>query len=79
MHFNIKKCNFIRFSQKKVINEVNYKMDDVSLVRIKSAKHFGITVSDTRWARHISEITLKANRTLGLIKRVYAQILRTSI
>jgi hypothetical protein len=35
----------------------------------------GILVTDDlRWSQHISEITLKANRTLGLVKRVCRDI-----
>ncbi len=48
----------------------DYILGHESLELVKTTKDLGITVSDdVRWGKHIAEITAKANRTLGLIKR----------
>ena len=45
------------------------------LDRVKSVKDLGISVTDNlRWSQHIQELSLKANRTLGLVKRVCRDI-----
>ena len=50
-------------------------MADAILDQVISVKDLGVLVTaDLRWMQHISEITLKANRTLGLIKRVCKNI-----
>ena len=65
----------MRFSHKKSITGIHYDMNGVLLDRVRSVKDLGILVTDDlRWAQHISEITLKANRTLGLVKRVCRDI-----
>ena len=75
MQFNIEKCKFMRFSHKKSITDIHFDMNGVLLNRVRSVKDLGILVTDDlRWAQHISEITFKANRTLGLVKRVCRDI-----
>ena len=55
--------------------DIHYDMNGVLLNRVRSVKDLGILVTDDlHWAQHISEITLKANRTLGLVKRVCNQV-----
>ena len=75
MQFNIEKCKFMRFSHKKSITDIHYDMNGVLLNRVRSVKDLGILVTDDlHWAQHTLEITLKANRTLGLVKRVCRDI-----
>jgi hypothetical protein len=46
-------------------------MKGTVLDNVKTVKDLGITVSDDlNWRLHISNITSKANKVLGLIKRV---------
>ncbi|CAB4021758.1 Hypothetical predicted protein [Paramuricea clavata] len=71
MKFNTNKCKVMRLSRKKIQSHVSdYILGHESLELVKTIKDLGITVSDdVRWGKHIAEITAKANRTLGLIKR----------
>ena len=71
MKFNTNKCKVMRLSRKKIQSHVSdYILGHESLELVKTTKDLGITVSDdVRWGKHIAEITAKANRTLGLIKR----------
>ena len=75
MQFNTKKCKFMRLTHKKSFKHIHYDMNGDLLDRVKSVKDLGISVTDNlRWSQHIQEITLKANRTLGLVKRVCRDI-----
>lgn len=50
-------------------------MADVILDHVTSVKDLGVSeMADLRWMQHISEITLKDNRNLDLIKRVRKDI-----
>ena len=71
MKFNTDKCKAVRLSRKRTVQNINYTLDNKRLECVKSVRDLGTTVyADLRWSQHISEITSKANRTLGLIKRV---------
>ena len=57
-------------SRKHIVQNINYTLDNKRLECLKSIRDLGTTVYvDLRWSQHISEITSKANQTLGLIKR----------
>ena len=48
-----------------------YKLDDQPLVSVSSYSDLGILVSNTlTWGNHIEEMVSRANKTLGLIKRI---------
>ena len=71
MNFNVSKCCSIHFTQ-----AITYKMEntyylyDTPLLSLDHFKYLGITLqSNLRYDRHIQDITAKANRTLGLLRR----------
>ena len=71
MNFNVSKCCSIHFTQ-----TITYKMEntyylyDTPLLSLDHFKYLGITLqSNLRYDRHIQDITAKANRTLGLLRR----------
>ena len=72
MTFNASKCKTLHISRKKTLSCVQtYDLGGQHLECVKHTKDLGITVScDLQWGKHIELITSKANRTLGLIKRV---------
>ncbi len=54
--------------KKTVLN--NYKIHGHTLEHVTYAKYLGITItSDLKWENHINNITQKANRTIGFLKR----------
>ena len=58
-------------SRKKLTTDVTYTMKGSVLDNVRTVEDLGITVSDDfNWRLHISNITSKANKVLGLIKRV---------
>ena len=66
--FNAKKCKVLHFGNNN--KKRNYELNGTVLDGISVQKDLGIDVSDDlKSARHIDEIVLKANRTLGMISR----------
>ena len=47
-----------------------YSLHQQTLEQVQSAKYLGITITDDLdWGQHISEISSKATRTLGFLRR----------
>ena len=52
-----------------------YTIDNQSLDCVPFIMDLGVTVSnDLSWSRHIESIVAKANKTLGLVKRVCKEL-----
>ena len=50
-----------------------YSLHQQILEQVQSAKYLGITITDDLdWGQHISEISSKATRTLGFLRRAFA-------
>ena len=48
----------------------DYSLHNQTLENVQSAKYLGITISDNMdWGQHISEISCKATKTLGFLRR----------
>ena len=70
MQFNPSKCNIICISNKRRPPQRSYFFCGSKLEQVDSASYLGITVnSKLKWSEHISTISSKASRSLGLIKR----------
>ena len=76
MTFNPSKCKVMHMSRKKVCSSASlqYHLNDKPLESVTHISDLGVIVSkDLSWANHIEDICTKANKTLGLIKRVCAR------
>ena len=70
MEFNIAKCNVLRVTRRHTPLIYNYKIHGHYLNVVDSAKYLGVHLSnDLRWNEHVNNITSKANKTLGFLKR----------
>ena len=70
MEFNQNKCMTMHISRKKLLSHTRYTLDGQPL-----KQDLGITVSsDLSWSKHIEITAAKANKTLGLIKRICRDI-----
>ena len=70
MQFNPSKCIIICISNKQSPPQRTYFFCGSKLERVDSASYLGITVnSELRWSKHISSISSKVSRSLGLIQR----------
>ena len=72
MKFNVAKCHFMRMPRhqhhKKIL--FDYSLHNQTLENVQSAKCLGITISDNMdWGQHISEISSKATKTLGFLRK----------
>ena len=70
MEFNPGKCQVLHVTRSMQPLQSNYTLHGQVLESVDSAKYLGINISeDLVWNDHIQEITGKANRTLGFVKR----------
>ena len=67
MRFNAKKCYILCIQQK---SSHFYQLDNEILQQVDSNPYLGLTISeDLQWKTHITNITKKANSTLGFLRR----------
>ena len=70
MRFNIAKCHILTVTRKRQALQYPYHMHSIPLERVSSASYLGITIShNLSWVKHIGNITSRAKRTLGLLRR----------
>ena len=70
MEFNPGKCQVLHITRSRQPLQSQYTLHGQVLESVDSAKYLGVNISqDLSWNHHINEITGKANRTLGFIKR----------
>ncbi len=70
MSFNPSKCQVIHITKRKTVIDTSYFLHNTKLEAVSSAKYLGVTISnDLTWNTHIDNITNKANRTLGFLRR----------
>ena len=60
--------------------QFNYTLHQQTLEQVQSAKYLGLTITDDLdWGQHISEITCKATKTLGFLRRNLAVVYKTLV
>ena len=72
MKFNVAKCHSMRVTRHQHHKQIlfDYSLHNQTLKNVQSAKYLGITISDNMdWGQHISEISSKATKTLGFLRR----------
>ena len=72
MKFNVAKCHSMRVNRHPPDKHIqfDYTLHQQRLEQVQSAKYPGITISDDLdWGQHISEISSKATKTLGFLRR----------
>ena len=71
MRFEPNKCKIMRVTR-KTTHKITYQytMEHTSLESVQAMKYLGVTISDDlRWNRHVADITGRANKLLGLLRR----------
>ena len=66
MKFNPEKCYVIHATKKKIPLKLNYKLHNHTLQPVDNSKYLGVTISNDL---DINNITTKANKTLGFLRR----------
>ena len=70
MAFHPEKCVVIQVASKRRTISADYVLHNHHLDVVDSSKYLGVTISNNlKLDRHIDNITAKANRTLGFLKR----------
>ena len=70
MKFNASKCQVLTVTNKCFPVETDYFLHGQALKNVKSAKYLDLTITkDIKWHTNIHNITSKANKALGFVKR----------
>ena len=72
MKFNVAKCHFMILTRHQHHKQIlfDYSLHNQTLENLQSAKYLGVTFSDNMdWGQHISDISSKATKTLGFLRR----------
>jgi hypothetical protein len=70
MKFNPEKCYVIHVTKKKIHLKFDYLLQSHILQPVDNSKYLDVTISNDRdWGPHINDITTKANKTLGFLRR----------
>ena len=72
MKFNVAKCHSMRVIRHQHHKQIlfDYSLHNQTLENVQLAKYLGITITDTMdWGQHVSEISSKATKTLGFLRR----------
>ena len=75
MKFNVVKCHSMRVSRNLPDKHIlfDYTLHQQKLEQVQSAKYLGITITDNLdWGQHVSEISCKAAKTMGFLRRNFA-------
>ena len=71
MNFNTLKCKTLIISKKKSPSVRYYQLCNNSLETVTEITDLGVLATDKlSWSLHIERISVQANRTLGLVKRI---------
>jgi hypothetical protein len=70
MNFNPEKCYVIHVTKMKIPLKFDYLLHSHILQPVDNSKYLDVTISnDLDWGPHINDITTKANKTLGFLRR----------
>ena len=70
MHFNPSKCQVMHISRAQNPIQTQYVLHGQVLEAVDHAKYLGLEIGhDLKWNHHVQNVTTKANRILGYIRR----------
>ena len=72
MKFNVAKCHSMRMTWHQHHKQILFdnSLHNQTLENVQSAKYLGISITDNMdWGQHVSEISSKATKTLGILHR----------
>ena len=78
MRFQPVKCNMMQLTRKHLNKiQASYTLEGAVLENMDNIKYLGVTITkDLKWNTHISNICIKADKTLGFLRRTLFSCLR---
>ena len=69
MRFQTVKCNMMQITRKLIKKiHASYTLEGSVLENVENIKYLGVTITNyLRWNTHVSNVSTKANRTLGFL------------
>jgi hypothetical protein len=75
MKLNATKCKTMHISRERAPTRTQYSINENILEQVSTIKDLGVLISNNlSWSKHIESIVSKANKTLGLIKRICKEV-----
>ncbi len=73
LKFNAKKCKVMHLGSRN--SKADYMMDGTTLESVKEEKDLGVLIDEElKFHKHVSAAILKANQTLGIVKRTFVTL-----
>ena len=73
MRFQPVKCKMMKLTKKHNKIQATYTLEGTVLENVESVKYIGATITrDFKWNSHIRNVCIKANRTLGFLRRFFS-------
>ena len=73
MKFNVAKCHSMRVTRHLPSNQIHFNNLHQQTLEVLSAKYLGLTITDDlEWCQHVFEISCKATKTFGFLRRNFA-------
>ena len=70
MHFNARKCEFLRITNEKNHISLNYHINDHSIQEVTHAKYLGVMLDQHLfWNDHIKQVANKATKVNAFLNR----------
>jgi hypothetical protein len=80
MELNATKCKTMHISRKRAPTPTQYSINENILEQVSTIKDLGVLISNNliSWSKHMDNIVSKANKTLGLVKRICKEVKNTN-
>jgi hypothetical protein len=75
LSLNVKKCNFMIFTTKKLNYDITLKIDNLCIDKVTKTKFLGVIINEKlSWENHIQLIMNKVSKSIGILRRIQNKI-----
>ena len=75
LSLNVKKCNFMLFTNKKMSYDIMLKIDNLCIERVTQTKFLGVIINEKlSWENHIQLLKNKVSKSIGIFRRIQNKV-----